>query len=150
MTSLLKWSTSSEQGTKDFEVQYNTNTLSWITLGNVATAGTSTFTPQYKFTQYTPKKRGANYYRILQKDFDYHYTYSKIVSLTFLEKGAGMHVYPNPAAETFTVFLTESQKVRLINAVGATVCSGTLPAGHYQVSLTYVSKGMYWIVAGNT
>ena len=44
--SLLKWSTGSEQNTKDFEVQHSTNTVSWTPLGTVAAAGNSTTTRQ--------------------------------------------------------------------------------------------------------
>lgn len=151
MTSLLKWSTSSEQNTKDFEVQHSTNTLSWTPLGTFVAAGNSTNTRQYSFTHATPLTGNVyNYYRILQRDLDDNYSYSKVISLTFTEQGSGMYVYPNPAAETVTFFLTVSQEVRLINAAGFTVWSGKLPAGHNPISLTSLSKGMYWIVAGNT
>jgi hypothetical protein len=149
--SILIWSTASEQNAKDFEVQHSTNALSWTPLGTLAAIGNSTTTRQYSFTHATPFKGNIyNYYRILQRDLDGNYSYSKVVSLTFLEKGAGMHVYPNPAGETITVFLTESQEARLINAAGAIIWSGTLNAGRNQITLTQVTKGMYWIVSGNT
>lgn len=122
MTSLLKWSTSSEQNTKDFEVQHSTNTLSWTPLGTFVAAGNSTNTRQYSFTHATPLTGNVyNYYRILQRDLDDNYSYSKVISLTFTEQGSGMYVYPNPAAENVTFFLTVSQEVRLINAAGSTV-----------------------------
>lgn len=147
---LLKWSTASEQNTKNFEVQHSTNTQSWTKLGTVAAAGSSTTTHQYSFTHSTPLKGGVyNYYRILQRDLDDNFSYSKIVGLTFTKPASSVDVYPNPASETVTVYLTVSQEVRLINAAGSTIWRGTLSAGHNQVNLTGVTKGMYWIVAGN-
>jgi hypothetical protein len=148
--SLLKWSTASEQNTKDFEVQHSTNTLSWTPLGSVMAAGNSTTTRQYSFTHATPFKGNVyNYYRILQRDLDGKSSYSKIASLIYDESGPDVFVYPNPATETVTVYLAESQDVRLINVAGATVWKGTLSAGRNQIPITNLAKGVYWVVTGS-
>ncbi len=148
--SLLKWSTASEQNTKDFEVQHSTNTLSWTPLGTLAAAGNSTTTRQYSFTHATPFKGNVyNYYRILQRDLDGKFSYSKIASLIYDEPGPDVFVYPNPATEAVTVYLAESQDVRLINVAGATVWKGTFSAGRNQIPLTHLAKGVYWIVTGS-
>jgi hypothetical protein len=148
--SLLKWSTASEQNTKDFEVQHSTNTLSWTPLGTLAAAGNSTTTRQYSFTHATPFKGNVyNYYRILQRDLDGKFSYSKIASLIYDEPGPDVFVYPNPAKEAVTVYLAESQDVRLINVAGATVWKGTLSAGRNQIPLTHLAKGVYWVVTGS-
>jgi Secretion system C-terminal sorting domain len=148
--SLLKWSTASEQNTKDFEVQHSTNTLSWTPLGTVAAAGNSTTTRQYSFTHATPFKGNVyNYYRILQRDLDGKFSYSKIASLIYDEPGPDVFVYPNPATEVVTVYLAESQDVRLINVAGATVWKGNLSSGRNQIPLTRLAKGVYWIVTGS-
>ena len=148
--SLLTWSTASEQNTKDFEVQHSINTLSWTPLGTVAAAGNSTTTRQYSFTHATPFKGNVyNYYRILQRDLDGKFSYSKIASLIYDEPGPDVFVYPNPATEAVTVYLAESQDVRLINVAGATVWKGTLSAGRNQIPLTHLAKGVYWVVTGS-
>jgi hypothetical protein len=145
--SLLKWSTASEQNTKDFEVQHSTNTLSWTPLGTIPAAGNSTTTRQYSFTHATPFKGGVyNYYRILQRDLDGEFSYSKIASLIYDEPGSDVFVYPNPATGTVTIYLAESQEVRLINLAGATVWKGTLAAGRNQLPLTHLAKGIYWVL----
>jgi hypothetical protein len=145
--SLLKWSTASEQNTKDFEVQHSTNTLSWTPLGTIPAAGNSTTTRQYSFTHATPFKGGVyNYYRILQRDLDGEFSYSKIASLIYDEPGPDVFVYPNPATGTVTIYLAESQEVRLINLAGATVWKGTLAAGRNQLPLTHLAKGIYWVL----
>ena len=147
--SLLKWSTASEQNTKDFEVQHSTNTVSWTPLGTVAAAGNSTTTRQYSFVHNTPFKGGVyNYYRILQRDLDGKFSYSKIASLIYDEPGADVLVYPNPATETLTIYIAESKEVKLINVAGATVWRGTLQAGRNQINLQLFAKGIYWVVAG--
>jgi len=145
--SFLTWSTASEQNTKDFEVQHSTNTLSWTPLGTVAAAGNSTTTRQYSFTHATPFKGSVyNYYRILQRDLDGKFSYSKIASLIYDDPGPDVFVYPNPATGTVTIYLAESQEVRLINLAGATVWKGTLAAGRNQLPLTHLAKGMYWVL----
>jgi hypothetical protein len=147
---LLKWSTASEQNTKDFEVQHSANTLSWTPLGTVAAAGNSTSVRQYSFTHSTPFKGGLyNYYRILQRDLDGTFSYSKIASLIYDEPGADVIVYPNPANEFVTIYLAESKEVKLINVTGATVWRGTLAAGRNNIPLTHLAKGVYWVVTEN-
>ena len=147
---LLKWSTASEQNTKDFEVQHSTNTLSWTPLGTVTAAGNSTTIQQYSFTHATPFKGNVyNYYRILQRDLDGKFSYSKIASLIYDEPGPDVFVYPNPATGAVTIYISESKDVRLINVAGATVWKGTLSAGRNQIPLTHLAKGVYWVVTEN-
>ena len=131
-------------------MQHSTNTLSWTPLGSVIAAGNSTTTRQYSFTHATPFKGNVyNYYRIMQRDLDGKFSYSKIASLIYDEPGPDVFVYPNPATGAVTVYLAESQDVRLINVVGATVWKGTLSAGRNQIPLTHLAKGVYWVVTGS-
>jgi hypothetical protein len=144
---LLKWSTATEQNTKDFEVQHSTNATSWTALGTVDAAGNSNTVRSYSFTHATPFKGNIyNYYRILQRDVDGKSSYSKIASLIYDEPGADVIVYPNPAKESLTIYLAETQEVRLINVAGATIWKGTLTAGRNQLNLTRFAKGIYWVI----
>lgn len=146
---LINWSTASEQNTKDFEVQYSTNTTNWDAIGTIKAAGNSSATRNYSFTHQTPLKNSAyNYYRILQRDLDGKFSYSKIVSIIFSEPGPDMSVYPNPVSDVLTVYLSESKLVRLINAAGAIVWQSNLPAGRNQISVSQYSKGVYVLTAG--
>jgi Secretion system C-terminal sorting domain len=144
---LLKWSTATEQNTKDFEVQHSTNAVSWTALGTVDAAGNSNTVRSYTFTHATPFKGNIyNYYRILQRDVDGKSSYSKIASLIYDEPGADVIVYPNPAKESLTIYLAETQEVRLVNVAGATIWKGTLTAGRNQLNLTRFAKGIYWVI----
>jgi hypothetical protein len=147
--SILRWSTASEQNTKDFVVQHSLNTTDWSSLTTVPAAGNSTTTRNYSYVHQNPLKgNNYNYYRILQRDIDDKFSYSKIVSIIFNEPGADLQVYPNPVQDQLTIFLAESQLVRLVNAAGATVWKGQLPAGRNTIPVHTYSKGVYVLTAG--
>ncbi len=140
----LNWSTASEQNTKDFEVQYSTNTQDWLVLGTVAAAGNSSTTKEYIFTHNSPLKGSIyNYYRIKQNDVDGKFSYSKIVSIVYNEPGIEVQVYPNPVKDIITIYLAESQQIRLVNMVGATVWHGSMAAGRNQLLISHLPKGVY-------
>ena len=144
--SLINWSTASEQNTKDFEVQFSTNTIDWQPIGTVLAAGNSATQRNYSFVHTTPlKNNNYNYYRILQRDLDGKFSYSKIVSILFNEPGADLQVYPNPAHDVLTVYIAEAQLVKIYNAAGAVVWQGKLPAGNNQLPVQRFSKGVYII-----
>ena len=147
--SILRWSTASEQNTRDFVVQHSSNTTDWTSLTTIPAAGNSTTTRNYSYVHQNPLKgNNYNYYRILQRDLDDKFSYSKIVSIIFNEPGADLQVYPNPVQDQLTVFLAETQMVRLVNAAGATVWKGQLPAGRNTIPVHTFSKGVYVLTAG--
>ena len=147
---LLRWSTAAEQNTKDFEVQFSNNAQSWATLGTVGAAGNSTTPRQYSFTHSTPFRGNVNnYYRIMQRDLDEKFSYSKIVSLIYDKTGPDIFIYPNPAKDVVTIFLVKPQEVKLINVEGAILWKGTLASGNNKIPLTNLARGTYWIVAAS-
>ena len=130
-------------------VQHSLNTTDWSSLTTVPAAGNSTTTRNYSYVHQNPLKgNNYNYYRILQRDIDDKFSYSKIVSIIFNEPGADLQVYPNPVLDQLTIFLAESQLVRLVNAAGATVWKGQLPAGRNTIPVNSYSKGVYMLTAG--
>ncbi|MFN6244384.1 MAG: T9SS type A sorting domain-containing protein, partial [Bacteroidota bacterium] len=145
----LNWATASETNTRDFVVEYSNNAQQWTALTTVPAAGNSTTTRNYSYVHQNPLKgNNYNYYRILQRDIDDKFSYSKIVSIIFNEPGADLQVYPNPVQDQLTIFLAESQLVRLVNAAGATVWKGQLPAGRNTIPVHTYSKGVYVLTAG--
>ena len=144
--SVLRWSTASEQNTKDFVIQHSLNTTDWSALSTIPAAGSSTTTRNYSYVHQNPLKgNNYNYYRILQRDLDDKFSYSKIVSIVFNEPGADLQVYPNPAEDVVTVFISEEQEVSLLNAAGALVWKSKLPAGRSQLPLVKFSSGLYFL-----
>ncbi|MFZ9877249.1 MAG: T9SS type A sorting domain-containing protein, partial [Chitinophagaceae bacterium] len=148
---LINWSTASEQNTKDFEVQYSTNTTNWDALANVQAAGNTTSTRNYSFTHQSPLKNNTyNYYRILQRDLDGKFSYSKIVSIVFDEPGPDFLVYPNPADKLATIYLSEASEVSLVNSAGSVVWKSKLPSGRNLLPLEKYSAGVYILRAGKS
>jgi hypothetical protein len=80
-TILLQWSTATEANTKDFVIQHSTAYGGWQTLGITAAAGQSTTRKDYDFTHHSPVV-GFNYYRLIQRDQDGTFSYSKVVALS--------------------------------------------------------------------
>jgi hypothetical protein len=143
----LNWATASESNTSDFVVEHSSDSQRWAALSTLDAAGNSSTPRFYSYVHQNPFKGGThNYYRILQRDKDGKYSYSKIVSIIFNEPGADVQVYPNPAEHILHIFLAESQFVRLVNAAGATVWSGFLPAGRTTVPVHTYSKGLYIVI----
>jgi hypothetical protein len=142
--SLIKWSTASEQKTKDFEIQFSANTIDWSPIGTVLAAGNSATQRNYSFIHTSPlKNNNYNYYRILQRDLDGKFSYSKIVSILFNEPGPEVVVYPNPVDDILTIYTSTEQLVSLYNAAGRLVWKAKLPAGRNQLPVNKFSKGVY-------
>ncbi|MFM7671994.1 MAG: LamG-like jellyroll fold domain-containing protein [Bacteroidota bacterium] len=142
----LNWSTASEQNTKDFEIQHSANTQHWTVLNTIGGAGNSSTSRVYSYIHLSPLKGGAyNYYRILQRDLDGRFSYSKIVSILYDEPGRDLMVYPNPASGVLTIFLADTQHIRILNMAGTTVWQGRLSAGRNLLTLDFLPKGVYML-----
>ena len=147
---VLDWSTTTEQNTKDFEIEHSTNTQTWTILGTVVAAGNSNSIRNYTFTHHSPFKGNIyNYYRIKQRDLDGQFSYSRIVSLVYGEPGADLMVYPNPATTSLMVYLSSDEEVRITNLAGATIWKSNLPAGRHQISVAQFARGVYLLQVGN-
>lgn len=149
---LLQWSTASEINTEDFVVQHSLNAADWASLGAVDAAGNSNVTNRYSYIHHSPvKSRNAiNYYRILQRDIDGKFSYSKILSLRYDDATEEVLVYPNPAVSTLTLYLPTAQQVRLVNAQGAVVWQAQVAAGRNQVQVSHLAKGVYYLITADS
>jgi hypothetical protein len=147
---LVRWSTAAELNTRDFEVQFSTNAADWQPIGRVAAAGKSESPRDYSLLHQSPQKGGVNnFYRILQRDLDGAFSYSKIVSIIMDAPGPDVMIFPNPASNLLTVYIAESQKLRLINSSGATVWQAALSAGRHQIAVSHYQKGVYFLMTNN-
>ena len=112
----LTWLTASEHQNEGWEIQRTTardikNGI-WETIGWMNGAGESNSKLTYRFVDKKPLA-GTGYYRLKQYDFDGDFEYSKVVSVTFKEKG--MTIYPNPAKDI--IHLTISEKSPVLRVV---------------------------------
>jgi hypothetical protein len=144
----LNWITASETNTSDFIIEHSGNTQLWREVGRIDAAGNSASPRHYQFIHQNPLKGNQyNYYRILQRDQDGNFTYSKIVSILFNEVGADVQIYPNPAQHTLYLFLAVPQFIRIQNSAGVIVWKGYLTAGRHSIPVHTYGKGIYFLTS---
>jgi len=104
---VVKWTTSSEQDNKGFDVERSVtgNSNDWHKIGFVAGSGSTTIAHDYS---YTDADLSANryFYRLKQIDIDNHFKYSATVSAVIDGKGSYSleQNFPNPfRRETTTI-----------------------------------------------
>jgi len=145
----LNWSTSSEQNTKDFQVQHSINAQQWTAVTTLPAAGTSGTVRNYQFLHKGPFNSSTqHYYRILQRDLDEKFSYSKVIRIEYPENKTDVVLYPNPAKEVIHINLAEYQELRLINMQGIVVWKGVLPVGHHQIPISNFASGAYLLQTG--
>ena len=99
-TTVLDWSTASEQNAKLFTIERSSDGKTWSSIGKVAAAGNSTTVQTYQFTDAKPARN--TYYRLVQTDFDgVATTYPLSQSVTAKGcydkmNGSIAKLYPNP------------------------------------------------------
>jgi hypothetical protein len=121
----------------------------WKTLGSVRAAGSATTRKDYAFTHYTPAP-GYNYYRLIQRDQDGQFSYSKVATVLMDKDDIKLKVFPNPVQDgKLNVVLKEATQVRLFDAMGRQVLSQWVNAGLQLLVLPKLTSGTYYIKANN-
>lgn len=150
---LLSWQTASELNNAGFEIQRQSNTGAWNTLGFVKGRGTTTEAQSYSFLDKSAS--GRVFYRLKQVDFDGRFEYSSII-----EANAGLpktfelsQNYPNPfnPSTTITYQIPVASKVKLevydlLGKKVATLVNAPQEAGLYDFTLNanMLSSGVYF------
>jgi len=98
----LVWTTESEQNNEKFYIQRSEKGLIWETIGAVAGKGNTDAPSDYVFYDKQPIS-GLSYYRLQQVDQDGKSSYTSILSVTTGQDENSLKVFPNPAANSFTV-----------------------------------------------
>lgn len=145
-TALLKWSTATEQNSKEFQVQQSSNGVSFSTVGIVPAAGNSSVVKNYQLS--VPLVNALNYFRLRMVDNDGTSKYSSILNISTTCANNKITVQPNPAVQSITVKgLSGFNQVVLLNQAGqqievlttanntAEFNLSTLPAGTYVIQI---------------
>ena len=147
--SILNWATATEQNTKDYLVQHSISGGGWKSLGTVKAAGNSSTRSDYTFIHHTPES-GYNYYRLIQRDQDDQFSYSKVVTVLMNKEDIRLKVFPNPILDgKVNVLLKEPAQVRLFDAAGRQVLCQWLAAGLQAIDVSRYSTGTYFIKVKN-
>ena len=131
----LSWRTASEQHNDHFEVERSRDGLSYVRIGTVAGAGTSTAAHDYAFADGEAAQPGGStvYYRLRQVDTDGTATYSPTRTVGFgaaIANSVGFSLAPNPAGQRVRLYLqtVAAGQVRVLDLAGRVVLAQALAA----------------------
>lgn len=141
---LLKWTTSSEQNSKHFDVQHSSDGITFSSKGLVAATGNSTVEKNYSFT--TALSDGNNYFRLRTVDMDGSSELSTIVSVRSNCNANVISVHPNPAKNRVNVTgLNGASQLRLLDHLGQVITSVNTTNRSEQMNISSLPAGTYII-----
>ncbi|MCC7526123.1 MAG: T9SS type A sorting domain-containing protein [Chitinophagaceae bacterium] len=139
----LYWKTAWEVNTKDFIVQASTDALTWTNRDTIAAAGSGSASAGYQFAEKSTRNKYL-YYRLLQRDTDGKFTYSKILNIICGKAETQLRVFPNPANSTITL---SGLNARDITRIVITDITGRRVMAFEDkstlIDISQLSKGLY-------
>lgn len=146
--SFLEWSTFNEKNTQDFVIQHSTSGFNWKNIGVVRAAGNSTRQHDYSFSHEDPTA-GHNYYRLLQRDLDANFSYSKVVPVFIEKKDLRIKVLSNPVTNgELKILVPIVTYVKIFDAFGRQIINQQLNEGVHVINVSTMSGGIYYLNAG--
>ena len=144
----LNWKTSSERNSKYFELQKSDDGNSFVTLGKINAAGTTSLERSYSFIDTKPSE--INYYRLKMVDADGRSITSKTILIKNPNITQHLWIGKNPFHDQLEVHLAKTPlkpvMVELISMNGAKVYSkvfGISTTINLDLSNTKLSSGIY-------
>ena len=141
----LNWATASEYDSRDFAVEYRSNTEGgdFQTVEILKAAGQSSEKRLYQLKHTPPKQNGIHYYRLRQTDFDGKENLSAVVSVV-LGKEQALNIYPNPVKTTlFVDNLDAFETVSIFDVLGKQVRAAVVQNNSIDVS--DLQNGVYFL-----
>ena len=151
-SSLLEWSTATEQNSKSFSVERSVDGgRNFTAIGSVNASGTSNTIVRYQYNDNDPVN-GINLYRLKQIDIDNKFKYSNIVSIEVKRKKESYTVYPVPAHGSAFLRSSSTQtkllNISLIDGAGKMILEqkAYVDTAHpLKLDLATVAPGVYFI-----
>ena len=143
----LTWQTATEINNAGFQIQRSTNSRDWEDLAWMPGAGTTAEPQHYESRDYKPKK-GVNYYRLAQEDFDGTIHLSHIVTSTW-GKEEPLSVFPNPTSGIVQLEMKKAGILEVINPLGQILGELDLAAGIQSIDLRRYGSGWFILRSGN-
>lgn len=142
----LKWITSKEINTSQFEIERSTNNIVWTSLGSVNALDKEV--NNYSFVDLNPKF-GINYYRIKFIDTDGKYNYSNIQTVENGSDAFQFSIYPNPAQNKIYLQFKdpayEVYYIKLTNEIGRVIYMLPKPQLGDGLDVSKLAKGVYYL-----
>jgi hypothetical protein len=150
---LLNWSTRLELDMGSFDIEYSTDGIRYIKIGNVIAAGNSQFSNSYSFT-HAGVAAGHNYYRLKMINSNGKSIYSAVVNITRATGKNGFAVYPNPVSADHFFITMPAQTLlpltyRITGADGKIVLAGSISSNQQRVNVGKLSRGNYVLLLSN-
>jgi hypothetical protein len=129
----LSWRTATEQNNAGFDIQRSEDGTSFRSLAWVEGHGTASEQQDYFYDDKNLREGKTYYYRLRQVDYDGHFDFSPIVTVTVGGRGAAAgEFYPNPTAAgkvtlDFTAKEAGEWKVSVFDATGKLTNFQNLP-----------------------
>lgn len=146
---LLKWSTSDEINTKNFEIQRSSNGQNFNTIAAFDAKQSGGPVNFYEYTDGTPF-RSTSYYRIKQSDKDGKASFSAIAKISFENGNILWQIYPNPATNKASIRIEKDMhnvRISLADLSGKIVYNrqqqSVLPGQEITIPVNTFTKGMY-------
>lgn len=144
----LKWVTTNEVNTKNFEVQESVDGKSFTIIGNLSSKNTAGV-HHYNFTV-DNTKIGVLYYRLKQIDLDGRFQFSPVIAIE-RQGNTLLKVYPNPAQENLTVNIPEGSSegtLKIYALDGKIVYNKTLMSNELisNINISKLNNGMYNLI----
>lgn len=137
----LQWETASESQNRGFTIQRSFDGRAWSDIGFEAGAGSISYSKSYNWIDQRPEK-GANYYRLLQEDYDGTQSYTNIIYLDWGRKTT-LEVFPNPVVSTCMLEWEDEipESVILNDIKGRSV--QTFERNNQELDLSHLDAGIY-------
>lgn len=142
----LKWTTTSESNSKDFQVERSVDGINFETLTTIPAAGNSPTTRDYLAIDRNPPN-GIIYYRLKQRDLDEKYVYSQIERVVFEANPGSISAGPNPAIDHVMLYMqfdTELKTTYQIASLdGKVVAQERVKANATRINMSNLPNGTY-------
>lgn len=141
----LSWQVTNEINFKQYEIEYSTDGVRFITVSIVIPNNTNGTLSNYSFL-HNGLADGNNFYRIKLADNNGGYQYSPVRKISN-GKTVAVNIYPNPAKQSITVDfngqLTASTEIVVIDGAGRVVDKINATGNVMQFSTQKLMKGVY-------
>lgn len=146
----LNWKTSSEQGSKYFDVEKSPDGTNFQSIGKVTAAGTSSSVINYSYTDKQVSE--FNYYHLKMVDIDGKFTYSSTIFVKDMNVSQRVWVDNNPFHDIIKIRLARSPRqnimIELLNENGAKVYFkefGSTNVINLNISTINLTTGVYFL-----
>ena len=153
----IQWVTSSEIDNDYFELHHSIDGVTFTLLTEMQGAGNSTTTSNYRFLHFNPK-RGVNYYRLTQVDFNgdrTEYTSIAITNKSDNDNNLFSNIFPNPNKSIFYFNYNGNRfnqpiNVKIMDWAGRVVLIGSIDKFNNTQGITLdignIDSGVYTVI----